>query len=351
MPSSSRAQKKEELLLDGRLPFLGVSVAWGVSMDRRKRPIGPALRSAKWHDNQSLDTRVARHLQIAPDRSHAVADTHAAAIAFAFGETQRREYEQQRYPRLAIIVRLAGAVGGAVIGIEPPQFDPDLGPTSGFADSILIGAGELAHMPLDPSIIRAYNERRAAPGLGKLIAFRCSCAGPQDPVPNHLEAYTGAAAVAARVAPRDSVCVATRRICETPTNELHRTAIKDLTCLLSHALRGPVALLNPAVIALTGTFAVPAVKAELELILSDDRTLGDPPPVEFVARSAASPNGAGVVVDGAEPEQFTRARGAALLVFRRRVYRCLPELIGDRAGVTTQNVSELTSRLDAVPWR
>jgi len=345
----SEALTNDDLLVRKRLPFLGISVAWCVPMDRRKRPIGPALSSQMWHNDQGLDKRVATHLGIASERSHALADTHAAAIAFAFAQTRRSDHVKQRHPRLAIVLRLAGSVGGAIIGVEPPHVDQRLGPTSGFGRSILIGAGELAHMPLDRSTVQSYDEGRM-PGLGELVAHRCSCTDASEP-PDHLEAYTGAAAVAARIASDEPICTVVRRIVQDASDTTHRRAMEDLASLLGHALRGPVALINPAVIALTGTFAVPTVQKKLAAELSTARSLGDLPTIEFVSSSSNSPS----TMDDRSAsdkttEQFTRARGAALVVLRQHAHRQLAVLVGQRAGATSQNVKALTSPLAAVPW-
>lgn len=346
----SEALINPQLLVGGRLPLLGISVAWCVPMDRRKRPIGSALGSRMWHNDQGLDKRVATHLGIAPKRSHALADTHAAAIAFAFAQTRRREHVKQRHPRLAIVLRLAGAVGGAIIGVERPEEDAELGPTSGFVKSILIGAGEFAHMPLKPSTVQTY-AAPGVPGLGDLVACRCSCTDASGEAPDHLEAYTGAAAVAARIAPDEPVCVVVRRIIRDPDRPEHRRALEDLASLLGHALLGPVALVNPATIALTGTFAVPTVRMKLAAELATARALGDAPPIEFV--SCGTDVDATVDdrdIGGTTAEQFTRARGAALVVLRRHVHRELAELVGDRAAATTKNVKALTSPLAGLPW-
>lgn len=334
------ALRNEDLLVAGRLPFLAISVAWGIPLDRRKVPVGHALSDDLWHNGEALDERVAGHLGLPSGRSHALNDTHAAAIAVAFAETRRARHVFQRFPRLAIVMRLAGGVGGAIIGIEPPEEHQLLGKTSGFAESILIGGGDLGHMPLSRAAIDARNASLVL-GLGPLVAQRCSCTGPSQPVPDHLEAYASTAALAHRITPDEAVCGVIHRVVADPDNEVHGAALRDVGELVAHALLGPVAMLNPASITLTGSLAVPVVEKTLTRCVHDAQVLGRKPEIGLFESNGEARD---------SNDKFTRAHGAALVVLRRHVHRRIAHLVEGRKEGVVQQVAALTSPLAELPW-
>jgi hypothetical protein len=310
-------------------------------MDRNKQPLGHAWASA-WRNGRALDDRVGKYLGVQPERSHALNDTHAAALAAAFAYTRRDSHGEQKNPRLALVLRLAGAVGGATIGIERPDLDTRLGPTSGFPKSVLIGAGEFGHFPLDAAIVDARNDQRMSE-LGPLLARRCSCSDPADLAPHHLEAYAGTSAVAHRVSPGEPECDVIRRVVGDQANPVHRQALEDVGTLVGHALLGPVALLNPAAITLTGSLAVQVVRDKLRTIVSEAQVLGREPYVSLLNESVEGDEG---TIEG----KFARAKGAALGVLRTKVYRRFEELLDGRRENVEHKVEMLTSPLTKLPW-
>ena len=85
----SRALNDKALLVDGALPFLGVSTAWPAPVTRDKRTVGYALRHDLWRHGQRLDEMVATHLSLDPQLSNAINDAAAAAVGVA--DLQKRD--------------------------------------------------------------------------------------------------------------------------------------------------------------------------------------------------------------------------------------------------------------------
>lgn len=332
------------LLVDGALPFLGISVAWAVPVDRDNRALGASLHPS-WLDGSSMRERVAQHLNIKRERSHALNDAHASAIGVAWHQTRHPDHQDQRHPRMGIVMRLAGTISAASIVVESPERvrHPEraqkLGPTSGFVASVLLGgrdlhAGELGHLSLDQALI---DERNASlpDGLGRLTAYSCSCTTPGESVPDHLEAYGSATALAHRVAPTEPKCDVVDRIITTPDVEIHRRALEDVGVLVGHALRGPVLMLDPATITLTGTLAVPTVQKAVSEYLLANKPFGNQPDVQIMER---------------ETNRLIRVQGAALAILRAQVHRKLEELVGGQKREVTPHVRDLTVPLHTFPW-
>jgi len=338
------AFKNQELLVDGALPFLGVSVAWPTPMDRNKKPVGPALAHASWRGGRTLSGRVAVALNLPLARSHALNDAHAAAIAIAYDRTRTREHVGQAQSFVEIVIRLSATISAATVIIERPPGgeDADLGKfgaTSGFPGSTLISgmdghAGEIAHLPVSPEAVRVRNEG-LDPELGPLAAVRCSCTVPGQPMPNHLEAYAATEAISARIAPGKPIGRTIREITRTPDAPHHRRALEDVGELLGDALVGPVALLNPARITLTGALAVPTVERRLRRHLSDAHVHGTPPDLLVLPE---------------DENQLVRATGAALAVLRQEVHRQLKELLGGNRSDVEARVQNLVMRLEGNPF-
>ena len=323
-----RARLDAGLCVDNRFPFLGVAVAWPTPLDRDKKPVGPALTDDLWRRGSTLTQRVATALDIPPERSHALNDTQAAAIAVAYDRTRRADHLKQPHAEVAIVVRLSAAVGAATIIVEPPDLDGgQYGRTSGFLRSTLLTgrdghAGELGHVGLDPSVIASRN-KNLPPGLGQLRAGPCSCAA--QPRSRHLEAYASAAALARRVAPDGSIGNAIHGIVSEPTHGVHQRALEDIGALVGHALVGPVTVMNPSTITLTGSLAVPVVARALGQHLSDAQVFGTAPEIRLIAGSENT---------------FVRARGAALAVIRGSVHRHLRQLLAGRKDEVASRLRE-----------
>lgn len=336
----AKAFEDSSLLVEGRLPFMGVSVAWPCPVNRQKNPVGNALHPG-WDSAQTLDGKVAKAVSIEPARAHAINDTAAAAVAVAHRISTEPAHLDQRSSRLAIVLRLAGGVGGASIVVEGRQEDSALGPTSGFAKSRLTGgvdhlAGEIGHAPIPKCLIDELNKRTPSCGLRKMKAHRCSCVGPDEPVPDHLEAYVSGASLARRLAPRSDPGIVVKHMLEEPEAPAHKQVLEDMGTLVGQVMTAPAAMLNPASIFLTGALAVPLVRESVETRLHDAHCYGKQPEVKLLTP---------------EEDRFIRAKGAALVVLRREVHREIPNILGGKIKGLPQKVAALTVPFDEEGWK
>lgn len=335
----AQSLEDETLQVDGAVPFLGISVAWPTPLTRGKLPVGHALGHHAWHSGTPVTNHVAHHLGIEAERSNAMNDAAAAAIAVAYDQTMQRDHLGHKHPRLFVIVRLAGGIGAGMIVVEPPQHSSDLGSTSGFPKSILIGgvdhhAGEIGHVPVNLALVRKL-DRRKTKGLGPLVARRCSCAPGDEPELGHLESYAGGQALAARIDATRPAEEVIDEVVEDPEAEVHKRALEDIGILVGDALISPLAMLNPASIVLTGSLALPPVERAMRETLAGVHRFGNQPSIARLDDPA---------------NRFVRARGAALVVLRRHVFRRLPELLDGEEHVVCDKLRTLTKPLAENPW-
>lgn len=332
---------EKKLLVKDKLPLMGVSVAWPAPLTRGKQPRGHALRSDAWRTSDALHRVVSRKLKIEEDRSSAINDAAAAAIGVAFLQTTAPQHHDQKSPRLTIVLRLAGGVGGATIVIEPPEKDHSspLGPTSGFRKSILIGgvdhlAGEIGHVPVEAALIRSLNQN-LPDGLGDLEASGCSCTPVGEASPQHLEAYVSTGAVARRLDPDALPDQVAENMLADPSRDAHQRVLTDVGKVVGKSLLGPVAMLNPATVVLTGALGVKPVASSIEDSLSADLSLATMPEI--------------IPLDP-EENDFIRVKGAGMVVLRERLLRQLPRLLRGSQGSLTSKVEGLTQPLAKIPW-
>jgi predicted NBD/HSP70 family sugar kinase len=338
-PVLEAALEDESLLVDGSLPFLGVSVAWPAPVTRKKRTLGYALRHDNWRHGDPLDELVAAELSLDPALSHAINDAAAAAIGVAYLQTNEEKHLDQKVPRLAMVVRLAGGIGGSTIVVEPPTDGKGLGMTSGFIASILTGgadhvAGEIGHIPVDSQLVERLNAE-CPDGLGPLAPDHCSCSTDPDRYSNHLEAFAGAGALAERIdesAPHAEVAA---RVLAEPDKKMHKKALEDVGTLVGASLAGPIAVLNPATIVLTGAMAVPAVEQTLRAEVKRAHVFGSTPEISILREGE---------------NDFIGVKGAGLAVIRRRVFRRFPEILGVPKRALKGSVASVTVPLKEIPW-
>lgn len=335
-----KALTDDTLKVGRALPFLGVSVAWPTPLTRGKLPVGHALAHHAWRSGTSVTNRVANHLGIDIERSHAMNDSAAAAIAVAYAQTMRREHLTQEHPRLTVTLRLAGGISAGMVVVEPPQRDPDLGVTSGFPRSVLIGgvdhhSGEIGHVPINAALVEMLNKREVE-GLGPLVPQRCSCSPPENPELCHLESFAGGHALAARVDSSRPAEEVIDDIVANPDDPIHERALEDIGILVGDALIAPLAMLNPAAIVLTGSLALAPAEKGLRDTVKDVHRFGSQPGVSRLEDRTAN--------------EFARARGAALLVLRRHVYRDFPNLLDGTEEIVCEKIEKLTKPLVSNPW-
>lgn len=319
----------ESLAIDGELPLLGVSVAWPSALDREKRPVGNALKNHNWLSSP-VDQRVAGRLNLAPERSHAINDVNAAAIAVAFDKTRLQSHEEKQYAHLTAVLRLAGGIGGATVVIEPHENNK-----SGFLKTILLGgvdslAGEIGHVDVTPEVIELVNVDLPA-GLEPVHPVSCSCSDHGNRVPRHLEALVSANAAADRMGKKVTMSEAIASIHEDPSSEVNARILRDIGTVLGRTLLGPVAWLNPAEIVLTGSMARPELSGVLSEVISDSHPAVTKPKI--------------TVLEG-EDNDLIRARGAALVVLRRHVFKNFDRILSDSDPADLiSNVRRLTFRV------
>lgn len=337
------ALKDDKLKVGKKLRFLGIAVAWPCPVDRDKKSNGHVLSDPGWGNRKPLDERVANELKLDQHLSHALNDSHAAAIAVAFNRTREATHVEQSHPELTIVVRLAGGVSAATIVVEPPQNGGggQVGYMSGFADSILLGgrdsqAGELGHVAICQSAVEKCNQERPR-GLKLLSAYQCSCtAQSQKSPPNHLEAYASRSALARRIDPKRPEDVVIEKVLNNPEKEVHGRALEDIGVLVGDSLRGVVAMLNPSRIMLTGSLAVPTVRDAVDEELRDEHEVNSHPEV--------------VALEG-EDKPFVAAKGAALAVIRQQVYRQFDAVLQGRPAAIATRMKAGTKDLEELPWK
>ena len=326
-------QRSGRAVSDRTLPILGVAVAWPSPLHRyTKMPEGRALRHQGWHTGFPLTERVAERLGIPADRSHALNDANALALAVAFDETRRGPPPEEAAGRsqVALAVRIGGGLGAGTVVIAP--YDST---RSAFLNSYLIEgasgyAGELGHFRVHASDVTAINDRRA-PGLAPLDeTWECSCGEPM-----HLEALASATALVKRVlASKDldlemlgvnpggtsSSYSVLYETLERQHNSTLRSALQDAGRLIGGALAGPILMTNPRVITLSGALAVEPVKEGIE----DQRP---------VWKSTLGPQPSIKLLDGLD-KKFAGVRGASLAAFRGQVFRNFDTLFSDGVALS-----------------
>jgi predicted NBD/HSP70 family sugar kinase len=319
----ARAHEEGDLLIDGRLPILGVATAWPCPVRGSKRAVGSIL-NAGWlsNDPPELTSAVADAFRIPRGRSHALNRANAHALAIAFDQAQARVASgaSDDLREIALYVRIGGGIGFSTMILNPAH-DGRLS----FIDATMLGGaramgGQLAHLPVSPEFVDELNERgKLHPGLQPLsMDWKCSCGRR-----GHLEALAGGTAFVERIkesaiAVPDGLLGGSGDLTElllglASQQELVSYALEDVGRLVGRALVAPVLLLDPNSITLSGSFAVePVVNG---LIAERDtwrHVFGDRLRISQISGDESA---------------YLGVRGAALAVHRASVYRQLEELM------------------------
>lgn len=330
----------------GDLPLLGIAVAVPSPLDRSKRLVGKALSDGGWRKSPDgsghvlpLPERIAAEFgdPFSPDRCHALNDVSAAALAVAFDESRDRagDPDDEQW-RVALVVRVGGGLGAATI-VHAPHNNRRLS----FIDSRLVEgtnglAGELGHLPIGRRLIEDMNA--ASDDLAPMLydKWKCSCGRL-----HHLEAFASGAALVRRLEASGYVLSANgegrtgllRAALSGEVDDLQRSALVDAGRILGRALAGPILMLDPFSITLTGSLAtehlVDGIRRERNAWAN---TIRDS--VEIHHRG------------GAEQAHLI-CRGAALAVLRRLVYRDFLDDKGHRVPTTVAFGPEDLKRLAA----
>jgi predicted NBD/HSP70 family sugar kinase len=335
----AKAFEDPELLVEGKLPLLGWSVAWPSLIDQQRKPVGRVLAHHSWHNGQTLDQRVVRALPVPGLTTYAIPDAHAAAIAVAHEACHQPGHADWGRAQLTLVLRLAGNVSGGWIIVEP---DSGEGPRakSGFIKSILLAgvdnhAGQLGHVPVSPQLVEELERSGKAKGLGGFVPQCCTCTLEDEGSPSlHLEAYASVQAVTRRLYPELQRQEALDRLLDDMDDERHRRALTDIGALVGDALIAPVAAVNPARIVLTGSLAVPIVEEEIVRRLDAAHKFGPQPNISSLKD---------------EENRYGMAKGAALALVRGELYRKFKKLLSSDRDAPDEIV-KLTTLLESNPF-
>lgn len=335
-------------LPSGGLGLLGAAVAWPSPLDREKRPKGFVLRDPAWRETdgpggeiRSIPERISELLgdPFTPSRCHAIHDVNAHGLCVAFQESRSRTIDSDDTGtmwRVGLVLRVGEGIGACSILLAPPHAH-----RLSFIDSSLIEgtkglAGELGHLPIDRETIRDVNENPVE-GLAKIEydKGKCSCGNE-----HHLESFASAPALLRRLqrsgikVPQDGP--SQERLLERARegeldDPLMLRAGTDIGRIIGRSLAGPVLLLNPSSITLTGPLAGPHL-------------------VNGVVRSgdawiSVMEDSVPVGLDDTSAGDYIGVKGAALAVIRQLVYRdFLDKRVGEAPAmfrVSSENVESL----------
>jgi predicted NBD/HSP70 family sugar kinase len=305
------------------LGLLGASIAWPSPLNREKRPRGWTLSHEAWYggDAEAKAPTIPEHLcralrEVFPqERCSAIHDVNAHSLWLGFHQSRALALDADDTDeiwRVHLVLRV-----GENVAASPMLTAPARGARLSFIDYKLIEgtngfAGEIGHLSVDKQTIDDVNKDIAA----KLKpvpynSWECSCGRK-----NHLESFVSIPALLRRLSAsgykvpsegreRESR-VAAARIGQLDDSR-PINAGRDIGRILGHALAGPILVLDPTRITLTGPLASDnLVKGVLNVSGSWASVLDDSVDVDL------DESGAG---------DYIGVRGAALAVIRRLVYR------------------------------
>lgn len=309
------------------LPLLGISVAWPAALDAEtKLPTAVAFRHPQWeHDPVPVTLAVAQRLRLAdwagsPDaalwRSHGINDANAAAVSVAFSTTRERAASGDGRSGVLLVIRAGGGIGAGVVLLSSHRDEK-----SSFLDSYVVEgrgfAGEIAHLPVNRADVA---ELGGAVGKVATVEPLRGCACGREIC---LEAVASARAVVDRArrsglldeakSGSRSDTDAMRAIIERSTEDEVATILKQTGQLIGRSLAGPVMLVNPRQICLTGSLSLPAVLGGIEDRAADWVHVADE------GQTAMT------LLEGWD-NKFAGVRGAGLVVHRSVIYRRFDDL-------------------------
>lgn len=346
------------LVAPGRLALLGVALAWPSPVDREKRPMGYVLGHGSWTEPdpdtrrvRPIPERLAGHLEkhlgvpFSADRCNVIHNVSAHALCLAFHESRSRTAspgtvaprEGSTMWRVGIVIRLGEQIGATAILLAPPKRQ-----RLSFIESKLIEgtnglAGEIGHLPVDRAIIDDINKNAVA-GLTRIdyAGQRCSCGKT-----GHLEALANVSALLNRLRRNGEQLDRKAReliLSETRGRESDEEGVGDSRALqasmdigriLGQTLAGPILMLDPWRITLTGPLANERViRGMLQVGADWGSVVKDSVKIELERDDVADLIG---------------VKGAALAVIRQLVYRnYLDERDSMTPDVSYLGVEELT---------
>jgi predicted NBD/HSP70 family sugar kinase len=307
----------------GVLRLHGVAAAWPSLLDRQKVIQGWTMGDKSWTArDEATGTRptVPEWLSGAlggpftADRCSALRDASAHSLCLAFEDAQERTASSKLGGdwRVSLLIRLGQGLGASPILLAPPAKNRMC-----FIDSKLIEgtsgfAGSLGHLRVEKRVIEEIN-KDPVKGLGRVDydGLLCSCGKH-----HHLQAFVSVPGVLARLQasdyemPNDNQSRA-RLLAEVrdgrATDAVPVHAGLDVGRILGQALAGPVLLLDPSTITISGPLAG---KPVVNGIVRERGVWGSTVADSVEVGLAESPAG-----------DFIGVKGAALAAIRRVVYR------------------------------
>lgn len=329
-------ERKVDGITRRRLPLLGVAVAWPFPVNRyTKQPEGLAIPDT-WAKKRLIDV-VADELGLPAQYVHALNAANAGALAEAFrsvrsinAEKDRKQRSQLSLPQYppahtAMTIRVGGGIGAGTMVVQ--AYDPRS--FRSFIDAVLLEAedglaGEIGHLVVDESSLALVNQDRG--NLPELRSdWKCSCGRL-----GHLEAIAGGRGLVnralavedpqlreelgippeseARNRNRDLLSEVTRAIDDDDDSHpaLGR-ALRDAGRVIGHALAGTVLMLAPSSVAFIGPAACEPLTQGFITGVHD--------------RGGFHGKHVNVKALRGDDNAFGPARGAALSLFRREIYR------------------------------
>lgn len=307
--------------------MVGVSVAWPTPLTSdAKLPSLSVLRHNEWEREPIPVTEaVAKRFHLSdwcgPDdisRSHAINDANAAAISAAYKRVRERAlWRGDHRSGALLLVRVGGGIGGGLVLLSEHRDH-----RSAFLDSYLIQgsgfAGEIAHLPISTADVEELG-----PAVGDVPALEplegCACRRKIC-----LDSVASARAVVARIrrskllrtelesAARDTEAM--RIISDASEENEHLAgALQQAGHFIGRSLAGPIMLLNPQQITVTGSLAHPALMEGIKERRKDWKHVVEEADPEMV------------LLHG-EENRLAAAHGAALVVLRQRLFRQFDDL-------------------------
>ena len=339
-----QALEKGTLLAPGpdrELALLGAAVAWPSPLDRSKRPGGWGLDPSWKEIDRDLDEVLSIPQRMASclggvftvDRCHAIHDVNAHALWLAFHESRIRTIDpadDSPMWRVGLVLRVSEGLAASAMLMAPPDQQ-----RLSFIDSKLIEgtkgfAGEIGHLHLDKRVIDKVNKDQLA-GLARIDYERWTCSCGRR---HHLEAFASAPGLMRRLRasdvdiPEDGA--GQERLVERGRegridHPLQLRAGTDIGRIIGHALAGPILMLDPSKITVTGPLASETLVRGIEREGNEWASVIDDSVHIDVDRSGAG--------------EYIGVRGAALALVRQLVYRNFLDDKAD-AGPVTFRVGE-----------
>jgi len=313
---------------DGRIPLIGVATAWPAPIRGSLRSAGMILHPEWASRRETLPEAVARRLGVPVDKTHAINDGNAHALAVVFDKSRARAHENdETTSRISLVLRVGGGLSASTMIVAPHRRE-----RLAFISSTMLGgarslAGELAHFPIEQSVLDTLNgDGRWIDHLSPLSSdSRCSCGQT-----GHLEAFASGTAFKRRmdesgVSPEsldsrvylNSIRDADRALAEVEDQRLIG-ALEDMGRLIGRSLTGPILLLDPHTLTLTGSFAL---KPVFDGLIAERGTW------RHVFGDALTIDRAIDVADG--DSRLIGVRGAGLAVIRQHVHRRFEAIASD----------------------